>query len=65
LPEPLTVASALPLLTPGKKRNKPWRAVGVSTAASKLCFCKPVCPSNNAKKNVLLRTIGPPTLAVY
>src|SRR5262249_56582459 len=65
LPEPLGVVSAFPLLTPGKNRKIPWRAVSVKTTASTVSFCCPFWPSNMPKKNVLFLMIGPPNVPVY
>src|SRR5262245_26939821 len=54
-----------PLFQPSKYRKMPFRAHGVSTSG--FCVVRPLTlsPLNNAKKNVLFLTIGPPRLAVY
>src|SRR5437867_6260444 len=43
----------------------PFRAHGVSTVGFCVVRALTITPSNNAKKNVLFFTIGPPRLAVY
>src|SRR5262245_10779193 len=59
------VCVMFPLFQPSKYRKIPFRAHGVSTIG--FCVVRPltITPSNNAKKNVLFLTIGPPRLALY
>src|SRR6185503_5438826 len=54
-----------PLFQPSKYRKMPLRAHGVSTSGFCVVRSLTLKPLNNAKKNVLFLTIGPPRLAVY
>ena len=53
------------MFQPSKKRKMPFRAHGVSTCVLIESRLRTIWWSQSAKKNVRLRTIGPPKLTVY